>query len=163
MNKALLDTDILSSIMRQTPTALAAAQAYLAEHQKLSISIVTRYEVLRGLCAKQAKTQIESFNVLCRSLEIMPITDDIVVKAAEIYGVLHRAGQLIGDADTLIAATCLVSGYDCVTNNTNHMRRVEGLAVSNWLVKEPACRHRGKSEFNRRTNCRRIPSQATSL
>lgn len=135
MNKALLDTDILSSIMRQVPSVLAMAQGYLAVHSRLSISIVTRFEILRGLHAKQATSKVEAFNVLCQSLEILPITDDVVVKAAEIYGELHRAGQLIGDADTLIAATCLVNGYDCVTNNNNHMQRVAGLAVSNWLVK----------------------------
>jgi tRNA(fMet)-specific endonuclease VapC len=135
MNKALLDTDILSAIIRQNPSALSASQDYLAVHQKLSVSIVTRYEVLRGLHAKQAKIQIDNFNVLCGVIEIFPITDDVVVKAAEIYGELHRAGQLIGDADTLIAATCLVNGYDCVTNNTNHMQRVNGLSVINWLTK----------------------------
>jgi tRNA(fMet)-specific endonuclease VapC len=55
MNKALLDTDILSAIMRQNPSVLAAAQSYLAVHQKLSISIVTRFEILRGLYAKQGR------------------------------------------------------------------------------------------------------------
>ncbi len=111
-----------------------AAQAYLAIHQKLSISIVTRYESLRGLYAKQAKTQIEAFNVFCQSL-ILPITDTVVIRAAEIYGELYRTGQIIGDADILIAATCLVNGIDCVSNNTTHMQRVTGLAVNNWLAK----------------------------
>lgn len=135
MNKALLDTDILSAIMRQTPTAIEAAQKYLAIHGQLSMSIVTRFEILRGLYTKQATAKIEAFNVLCQSLEILPLTDAVVVKAAEIYGELYRTGQMISDADILIAATCLINGFDCVTNNVKHMQRVNGLSVINWLAK----------------------------
>lgn len=51
---ALLDTDILSAVMRQHPLALARARAYLAVHQRLTFSIITRYEILRGLHAKNA-------------------------------------------------------------------------------------------------------------
>jgi tRNA(fMet)-specific endonuclease VapC len=50
----LLDTDILSAVMRQQPAALAHARAYLAVHHHLTFSIITRYEILRGLHAKKA-------------------------------------------------------------------------------------------------------------
>ena len=41
----LLDTDILSAIMRREPVAVAYAQQYLAAHSKFTISIITRYEI----------------------------------------------------------------------------------------------------------------------
>lgn len=133
MNKAILDTDILSAIMRQERLAIESAQAYLDQHSQLSISIITRYEILRGLQAKLAKSQIEVFQQLCVSLEILPISDTIIYRASEIYGELYRTGNLIGDADILIAATCLERGFDCITNNTAHFSRVRGLVVGNWL------------------------------
>jgi tRNA(fMet)-specific endonuclease VapC len=53
---ALLDTAILSAVMRQHPAALLRARAYLAVHQRFTF--ITRYEVLRGLQAKRATAQL---------------------------------------------------------------------------------------------------------
>lgn len=133
MNRAVLDIDTLSSIMRQDPTALSHAQAYLSSHPQLTVSIVTRYEILRGLNAKNATSQTAAFHVMCQSMAVLPLTDAVIVRAAEIYGQLHQTGQLIGDADTLIAATCLENGCEIVTNNTAHFSRIPGLLVQNWL------------------------------
>ena len=50
--RALLDTDTLSAVMRGTPRAVTRAREYLVEHRAFSFSIITRYELLRGLKAK---------------------------------------------------------------------------------------------------------------
>ena len=134
MNKAVLDTDTLSAIMRRNSEAMSNARAYLSSHLQLSISIVTRYEILRGLNAKNAASQAALFHALCQSMEVFPLTDEVIVRAADIYGTLHRTGQLVGDADILIAATCLENGCEIVTNNTSHFSRVPGLVVRNWLA-----------------------------
>ncbi len=55
---ALLDTDILSALMRQHPTALARTRVYLTVHHRLTFSSITRYEILRGLYAKNATAQV---------------------------------------------------------------------------------------------------------
>jgi tRNA(fMet)-specific endonuclease VapC len=39
---------------------------------------------------------------------------------------------VIGDADILIAAYCLVNDYTLVTNNTNDFNRIDGLKLVNW-------------------------------
>lgn len=129
----LLDTDTLSVIMRQHPLAVVRATAYLAVHKKFTFSIMTRFEVLRGLNAKNATTQLVTFERLCANSLILPLTDEIIVKAASIYAELHRQGTLIGDADILIAATALVYNLTVVTNNENHFRRISQLSVENWL------------------------------
>ena len=134
MNKAVLDTDTLSAIMRQESRALSHAQAYLSSYSQLTVSIVTRFEILRGLNAKNATSQATAFNVMCQTMEVLPLTDAVIVRAADIYGKLHQTGQLIGDADILIAATCLENGCEIVTNNTSHFSRIPALEVQNWLV-----------------------------
>ena len=134
MQRALLDTDTLSNIMRQQPSALAHANAYLSIHSCFTISLITRYEILRGLNAKQALKQLEAFERFCAFNEILPITENIVLRAATIYGELHRQGTLIGDADILIAATAVEYGLTLVTNNTNHFQRIKGLSLQNWLT-----------------------------
>lgn len=131
--KALLDTDTLSAVMRGTPPVLAKARDYLAEHGTFSFSIITRYEILRGLKAKNAIVQLRAFDRLCAGSQIVPLTDEAVVKASEIYAELRRRGEPVGDADVLIAASALVHSLAVVTNNEDHFRRISGLIVENWF------------------------------
>ncbi len=131
--KALLDTDTLSAILRGTPFVAARSREYLAEHRAFALSIITRYEIPRGLKAKGATTQAQAFDRFCDTCLIVPLTDEIVVRAAEIYATLKRRGQPTGDADILIGASALTHGFGVVTNNEAHFRRIEGLLVDNWL------------------------------
>ena len=129
----LLDTDILSAVMRRQPDALTLARAYLAAHRRFTFSLITRYEILRGLQAKGARAQLASFERLCGVSTILPLTDSIVSRAAGIYADLYRRGALIGDADILIAATALENDLIMVTNNRSHFERIAGLRLENWL------------------------------
>lgn len=52
--QVLPDTDILSAMMRKNPAVTAAARFYPAIRRRFAISIITRYEILRGLKAKDA-------------------------------------------------------------------------------------------------------------
>jgi len=132
--KALLDTDILSAIMRGNPAVTARVRAYLAEHGALAFSIITRYEILRGLKAKNATSQLQAFDRFCETCLILPLTDEVIVRAADLYAALKQRGEPIGDADILIAATALGHGLAVVTNNEDHFRRISGLDVENWLT-----------------------------
>ncbi|HQY92891.1 MAG: type II toxin-antitoxin system VapC family toxin [Caldilinea sp.] len=132
----LLDTDILSAIMRRHPQATVRARLYLLEHQRFTFSVITRYEVVRGLLTKQAVRQQHAFEQLCAASEVLPISEEVALHAAAIYADLHRRGQLIGDADILIAATAFVHGCAVATNNEAHYRRIASLSVDNWLHTE---------------------------
>jgi tRNA(fMet)-specific endonuclease VapC len=90
--------------------------------------------VLRGLKARQAVVQQVAFESFCAASRVLPLTDAIIVRGADIYAALYRRGALIGDADILIAASALEHGLVVATNNEDHFRRVAGLVVENWLV-----------------------------
>jgi len=60
------------------------------------------------------------------------LTDDVISKAADTYADLYKRGELIGDADILIAASALANGFGVVTNNERHFNRIAGLHVENW-------------------------------
>ncbi|HKQ08231.1 MAG TPA: type II toxin-antitoxin system VapC family toxin [Blastocatellia bacterium] len=132
LSQVILDTDILSTLMRRNPDVIAKSRAYLVQYGQLTISIITRYEILRGLRAKGASQQEARFEQFCEKNEILSITDEVIVQAAAIYADLYKRGELIGDADILIAATALVNGFGVVTNNEDHFRRITGLHVENW-------------------------------
>jgi tRNA(fMet)-specific endonuclease VapC len=129
----LLDTDILSAMMRNNLLVRAKGQSYLDRHGRFTFSIITRYEILRGLKVRQALKQTVFFDKFCSRCTILPITDKVVMVASDIYADLHRRGELIGDADILIAASALVNGFGLVTNNVHHYGRIKELMVENWL------------------------------
>lgn len=131
--QVLLDTDILSAILRQNHLVIPKARAYLAEHSQFTLSILTRYEIVRGLKTKGANQQAIVFDHFCTRNIILSVTEEVAVKAADIYADLSRRGELIGDADILIAATALVNGLGVVTNNEDHFRRIRDLHIENWL------------------------------
>ena len=69
-----------------------------------------------------------------RVLGIVMIDHPVLDKAAELYARLRASGQLIEDADLLIAAIALVHDMTLVTNNTAHFSRISGLQVEDWLL-----------------------------
>ena len=133
LRRVALDTDILSAIMRRHPSVIPTARAYLIEHHQSHFSVVTQYETLRGLKARDAVRQTTIFEDFCSRNIILYLGGRTVSKAAEIYADLYKRGGLIGDADILIAACAMVNGLGVVTNNEKHFRRISDLHVENWL------------------------------
>jgi tRNA(fMet)-specific endonuclease VapC len=74
-----------------------------------------------------------AFDRFCLRTAILPFNEEAAVKASEIYADLSIRGELIGDADILIAASSLVKGLGVATNNESHFRRIPNLLVENWL------------------------------
>ena len=134
VQRVLVDSDILSSILRSNPTVLTKARQYLAEHGQFDISIITQYEILRGLKAKDATAQLARFEQFCGGNRIIPISHEVVTRASEIYALLRKQGEIIGDADILIAASALTQDLGVATNNESHFSRIPGLHVENWLI-----------------------------
>ena len=129
---SLIDTDILSELFKKNPKVLAKASEYIGIHRCLNISHITKYEILKGLKAKKAEKQIELFNRFCAINNVLPITDDVIVKAADIYASLKEKGSIISDADILVAAIAVINNLVLITNNINHFSSIEGLLFDNW-------------------------------
>jgi len=110
------------------------AREYLKTHGQFRISIITRYEILRGLKAKQALHQITIFEDRCRKSLVYPLTDDIIVKASDIYAYLYKQGLLISDADILIASAALVNNLTLTTGNLEHFNRIPNLVTQSWKL-----------------------------
>ncbi|MEM6521503.1 MAG: type II toxin-antitoxin system VapC family toxin [Cyanobacteria bacterium P01_C01_bin.70] len=133
----LIDTDILSAIIRRNPIVTPKAEAYLRNHQQFTFSIITQYEIIRGLKAKNATKQLATFMRFCSANVILSLTNEAILKASDIYAYLRQQGELIGDADILIAATALVNRLAVSTNNTNHFQRIPDIVIQNWLQEDP--------------------------
>ena len=133
MRKSLLDTSILIAFLRGEEDVVAKVEEYLEEFDRLSLSIITYYEILRGLKYIDNEKKLRDFEELMDKSEIITLDREIIDKASGIYADLKRRGELVEDADILIAASCPVEGMILVTDNEEHFRRIENLKIENWL------------------------------
>lgn len=128
MNKALLDTDTLSELGRAiNPTVMRHGTAYLADFGRYTVSVITVMEIVRGLTKKRATKQLQAFLAVISSQEVLIFDQAAAELAGHIEGELERAGQPIGRADPMIAASALVNGLELVTGNTAHYQRIQQL------------------------------------
>jgi tRNA(fMet)-specific endonuclease VapC len=133
MNPSLVDTDILTEIFkRRNRTVAASAAAYLREHGQFAISAMTRFEVVRGLRHKRANVSLHRFELMCARMLVLPISDDVLDRAADLWVEARDGGHPQRDADLVIAATALVQNRELVTGNTPHFQWINGLRVANW-------------------------------
>jgi tRNA(fMet)-specific endonuclease VapC len=132
MNEVLLDTDTLSFFLRNVPKVTAEANKYLKFHKGFTFSVITNFEILRGLKIKNANRQITNFGLIRLQSREIELTDFVINRAADIYADLYKRGLLIMDADILIAATALENNLPIVTNNESHFNRISGLQILNW-------------------------------
>jgi len=131
---ALLDTTIVLAILHREPNVLRHSSIYILEHVRFSFSVITQFEALRGFYLRNSTRQHALFLQLCADSQIIQLNEQIIDRAALIYANLYKLGQLIDDADILIAATALVNGWRLITSNERHLRRIPGLIVENWLT-----------------------------
>lgn len=131
---SLLDTDILSELFKGNRAVKTRASEYIGEHRRLTISHITKYEILKGLKAKKALKQVDAFVVFCKINVVLPITDDVIINAADIYASLREQGAIISDADILVASIAITNNLVLITNNTNHFSRVQNLKLDNWKI-----------------------------
>ncbi|MBN8625192.1 MAG: type II toxin-antitoxin system VapC family toxin [Planctomycetes bacterium] len=135
MDAALLDTDTLNEVLKQrNPLVVQKSADYLRQHGQFAISAMTRYELLRGLKEKQATKQLTQFQEFCRHSLILPITDAILDRTADLWVAARRGGFPGKDADLLIAATALETQRVLVTGNTAHFAWVPSLKIENWRM-----------------------------
>lgn len=129
----LLDTDILSASLKSDARVVERTRQHRLAGCTIAISVITRYEIVRGLKRMSALTQLGRFEKWCEDKVVLDVTAAIADHAASIHARLADLGQPIGDADVLIAATALELGYALSTNNEAHFSRVPNLVIDNWL------------------------------
>src|SRR3954466_1336407 len=111
MDAALLDTDILSEVIKLRDRIVRQkAIDYTQVHGRLAFSSMTRYEILRGYRDQNATTQLARFMVFCQHGIVFAVTDSIFDRAADLWVVGRRGGHPHNDADLNIAATALEHG-----------------------------------------------------
>ena len=133
MKRCTLDTNIITAFLKNDLRVVERVSNYLELFDKLTINIISYYEILRGLKDLGNQEKLRSFEDFIQENELVLIRKDTIEKAAEIYAYLKKDGNLIEDADILMAAIAIVEDLVLITNNTSHFNRVKGLRLDNWI------------------------------
>ena len=136
MNKALLDTDILSEVGKGIdPIVVRNAIAYRKAHGVLTLSVM---EVVQGYRRIGASSRLQAFRQAIAAEEILPLDQSAADLAGLIAGDLDRVGKPIGRCDPMVAAIAIRHGLELVTGNTTHYQRLQPLGyplvLVNWRV-----------------------------
>lgn len=130
MRRYLLDTSALAALLNSRPGAVALMRPWVAQHEAATSLLVYAEvsEYVRGRVNAEAHQR--ALRTLLREVKPYGLTYAILERYADLRRQLrppHGPG-LIGDIDTLIAATALLRGLTIVTTDTDY-QRVPGLAV----------------------------------
>ncbi len=141
----LLDTNVLSELMRPTPNPVVLAWLDRYDKNNVFISAITEAEILRGIAllpdgkrrtglAEIAETMFtEDFADCC-----LPFDSAAARRYAELTAHCHRIGRPISVEDAQIAAIALCHGLALATRNTRDFTAIAGLMLLNpWLI-DPA-------------------------
>ena len=132
----LLDSDVLSDISRGRKSVTLLAKQYLERHGRLTLSVVTVFERLRGYRAalaagKQFEEHLRAFEALVRASIVLPVDVAVAQDAARLWARLGRRGRA-AVGDILIAATASANALPLVTRNRRHfepMTKIEGVRL----------------------------------
>lgn len=141
MKPALLDTDILSEILKaKNPLVVERAQRYQAEHKHLTISVITVMEIVKGFHQVGRADALAKFLAHITASNVLAFDQPCAEIAGRIYGDLDRTGQTVGRADPMIAAIAIQHSLTLVTGNMDHYQRMQKLGyplkLDNWRQAE---------------------------
>ena len=99
----------------------------LLSNSQAAISVITIYELFRGVTNQKHIVQRQQLVNLCKILEISTM---IAKQAAEIYTALKKKGELIPNQDILIAATSIYWKYPLLTSNKKHFKKIPKIQLT---------------------------------
>lgn len=137
MIRSLLDTDILSEIIKGRDPAVAAnARMYLEQLGRFTTSAVSVAEIIYGFRRIGREDRVAQFEASLTNAEVLPFDTAAARHAGRINADLERRGLTIGMPDVMIAGIALHHQLPLVTGNTAHFAYVRdvgySLACENW-------------------------------
>jgi tRNA(fMet)-specific endonuclease VapC len=121
----VIDTSIFIEHLR-AKDKLSTTLYLLSNDIKLFISSVSLYELYIGAATKEKENDMR---MLTENTSVLPFTDSVAIKAAQLYHQLKRQNKMIEFRDIFIAAKCIVNELPLITLNKKHFNRIEELKL----------------------------------
>jgi predicted nucleic acid-binding protein len=131
----LLDTNVLSELMRREPDPAALAWVDAQPQHQLHLSAVTRAEIELGIALLPEGRRKQDLQAAARRMfaELsgrgLPFDERAASRYGELVAARVRAGRPISVEDAQIAATALAGELVLATRNTGDFVGIEGLEL----------------------------------
>lgn len=129
----IVDTNVLIRILQNDRRAISKVAEVEEEYGQLRISSISEFELYHSIervnNPAERRREIEA---VLDTKTTYPADSTVMKKAGRIDGRLTAAGNEIGMADVVIAATALVNEEPVLTENVRHFDRVDGLTVETY-------------------------------
>lgn len=132
----LLDTNVLSEVLRKQPTLAVMKALHALRPEQRFASEISRYELRAGaaLLDDAGRLWQRTQQQVLTLVQWLPFDERAAMAAADIGATLRRLGNPVEETDLFIAATAVVHGFSVSTRNVRHFERVPGLMVENWFA-----------------------------
>lgn len=132
MTRYLLDTNVLSELVRQPRGAVAERVRKVGEAQ-VCTSIVVAAELRYGAAKSGSPRLAAQLQAVLGALDVLPFEAPADATYGRLRAELERTGTPIGANDLLIAAQAVTLGHTIVTDNEREFARIRELHRENWL------------------------------
>jgi len=110
----LIDTTVMVDALRNKKIALTIIESYSGK-DRLATSIITKYEILRGVTKKGANLASELLNRFI----ILDFDENSLAEAVRIYQTLSSEGKMINELDIIIAAIAAANNEVLITRDND--------------------------------------------
>ena len=138
MAAILLDTNVLSELMRPQPDPGVMAWFAQRTGNIFYVSAITEAEIRLGIALLPAGKRREALAAAADAMfaedfagRSLPFDASAAACYAEIVAARRRAGQAITTEDAQIAAVALSHNYGLATRNVRDFQHIEGLLLHN--------------------------------
>lgn len=122
--KYLLDTNIISELIKKTPDKNVASFIKNLDEEKIYLSAITIGEIKYGIENTKSETKKEElthwlYSHLFKRFEnkIIDIDSEVMIAWAKTTYKLQKIGKPMPIMDLLIASTCIAKNYILITRN----------------------------------------------
>ena len=127
----LLDTDTI--VYWLNGNRVIAQKATVAGQTNVALSTVSQAELYYGAYNSiRVEQNVTAIQRLTQTIALLPFDEAAAQRFGQIKARLKQQGQIILDADVMIASIALAHDLTLVTNNTKHFSRIPDLALENW-------------------------------
>lgn len=134
MKSYLLDTNVLSELIKKRPSPAVLERLGSLPREQLSTSSICITELRYGAARHPQGSALWAriAGEVLPGLQVLPLAQDEAERAGDLLAALDSRGEPIGIEDVLIGATALVHDLIVATRNVKHFDRIEGLTVESW-------------------------------
>jgi toxin FitB len=138
MESILLDTNVLSELMRPQPEQALLDWFETRTGDVFYVSVITQAEILLGISLLPDRKRRDALAAAAEGMfsedfagRCLPFDAQCAARYAAIVAGRRRAGQAVSTEDAMIAAIALTHGYPLATRNTKDFLHIDGLTLYN--------------------------------